>query len=92
LEFDPARRIRVNLSFTRAAAYFSFHNARQNEGVFIIHRPFPLLAFLEAENKGLSVEKMQFSGVSRQHLERDLELNPLVPITNSLSRRSTRLT
>src|SRR5450631_1822724 len=92
LEFRPARRIRVNLNLARAAAHFSFHNARQNEGVFVIHRPVPLLAFLEDKNRGLSVEKMQFSRISRKHLERDLELNSLLPIANSLSKRSTRLT
>jgi type I restriction enzyme M protein len=49
---DPALRIRVNLSFTKAAAYFSFLNARQHQGIFVFHRPFPLLAFLEADRLG----------------------------------------
>jgi hypothetical protein len=48
----PAMRIGVNLSFTRAAAYFSLLNARQNQGIFVFHRPFPLLAFLEVDRLG----------------------------------------
>ena len=49
---SPAKRIGVNLSFTRAAAYFSLLNARQNQGIFVFHRPFPLLAFLEVDRLG----------------------------------------
>jgi hypothetical protein len=48
----PALRIGVNLSFGMAATFFHFLNARENQGVFIFQRPFPLLAFLEVNRLG----------------------------------------
>jgi len=49
---NPAFRIGVNLSFGRVATFFHFLNARENQGVFIFQRPFPLLAFLEVDRLG----------------------------------------